>query len=136
MPLFAYKALASNGSVTTGEIDATDRPEALRMLDRKGLQPVNLKETASAVQTRKPAGKAKADEAARAAGKPDVKEDAIPEGPIKLKRAEVVLFTEELSDMLSAGCSLSRPSSRWKTARNSATSRPSPSKSARSCAMA
>ena len=59
MPLFAYKALAANGSVTTGEIDATDRPEALRMLDRKGLQPVNLKETSSAVQTRKPAGKAK-----------------------------------------------------------------------------
>jgi type II secretory pathway component PulF len=106
MPLFAYKALAANGSVTTGEIDATDRPEALRMLDRKGLQPVNLKETAAAVQTRKPAGKAKADEAARASGKSEAKEAAIPEGPIKLKRAEVVLFTEELSDMLSAGLQL------------------------------
>jgi type II secretory pathway component PulF len=106
MPLFAYKALAANGSVTTGEIDATDRPEALRMLDRKGLQPVNLKETASAVQTRKPAGKAKADEAARTSGKSEVKEDVIPDGPIKLKRAEVVLFTEELSDMLSAGLQL------------------------------
>ena len=44
MPVFAYKALASNGSVTTGEIDAADRPEALRLLDKKGLQPVNLKE--------------------------------------------------------------------------------------------
>jgi type II secretory pathway component PulF len=76
------------------------------MLDRKGLQPVNLKETASAVQTRKPAGKAKADEAARTSGKSEVKEDAIPDGPIKLKRAEVVLFTEELSDMLSAGLQL------------------------------
>jgi type II secretory pathway component PulF len=106
MPLFAYKALAANGSVTTGEIDAADRPEALRLLDRKGLQPVNLKETAAAVQTRKPAGKAKADEAARSAGKSEAKEDAIPEGPIKLKRAEVVLFTEELSDMLSAGLQL------------------------------
>ncbi len=47
MPLFAYKALSANGSVTTGEIDASDRPEALRVLDKKGLQPVNLKETAS-----------------------------------------------------------------------------------------
>jgi type II secretory pathway component PulF len=65
MPLFSYKALSSNGTVTTGELDAADRPEALKMLDRKGLQPVNLKETASAVQTRKPAGKAKSDEAAR-----------------------------------------------------------------------
>lgn len=107
MPLFAYKALASNGSVTTGEIDAADRPEALRMLDRKGLQPVNLKETSSAVQVRKPTGKTKAaEEAPRSAGKADTKEEAIPEGPIKLKRSEVVLFTEELSDMLSAGLQL------------------------------
>jgi type II secretory pathway component PulF len=106
MPLFAYKALAANGSVTTGEIDASDRPEALKMLDRKGLQPVNLKETASAVQTRKPAGKSKTDEDKRNHTKADAKEDVIPDGPIKLKRQEVVLFTEELSDMLSAGLQL------------------------------
>lgn len=106
MPLFAYKALAANGSVTTGEIDAADRPEALRVLDRKGLQPVNLRETAAAVSARKSSGsaKAKAEESDRS--KPDAKEAAIPEGPIKLKRAEVVLFTEELSDMLSAGLQL------------------------------
>lgn len=107
MPLFAYKALASNGSVTTGEIDAADRPEALRMLDRKGLQPVNLRETSSAVPAaKKTGGKAKADEAPKPAAKADAKEDVIPEGPIKLKRAEVVLFTEELSDMLGAGLQL------------------------------
>ena len=53
MPLFAYKALASNGSVTTGEIDAADRPEALRLLDKKGLQPVNLRETSGAVSVAK-----------------------------------------------------------------------------------
>ena len=106
MPLFAYKALAANGSVTTGEIDATDRPEALRILDRKGLQPVNLKESASAVPARKSAGKAKTDENSRSSSKADTKEDAIPEGPIKLKRQEVVLFTEELSDMLAAGLQL------------------------------
>ncbi len=113
MPLFAYKALAANGSVTSGEIDATDRPEALRVLDRKGLQPVNLRETAAA-NRRSPAAananakaKGKADEASRQAKpKADAKEDVIPEGPIKLKRQEVVLFTEELSDMLSAGLQL------------------------------
>jgi general secretion pathway protein F len=110
MPVFAYKALASNGSVTTGELDAADRPEALRKLDRKGLQPVNLKETASATPAaRKPAGKgrAKAEEAPRPASKTaDKQDDEIPEGPVKLKRAEVVLFTEELSDMLGAGLQL------------------------------
>ena len=108
MPTFAYKALANNGTVTTGEIEAIDRPEALRVLDRKGLQPVNLKETAGAVSNRKIAAntKAKAEEKDRPAPKTDEKDQPIPEGPIKLKRSEVVLFTEELSDMLSAGLQL------------------------------
>lgn len=104
MPLFAYKALAANGSVTTGEIDAADRPEALRVLDRKGLQPITLKETAAAATGKKTNSKAKADDGPKT--KAEAKEDAIPDGPIKLKRQEVVLFTEELSDMLSAGLQL------------------------------
>ena len=104
MPLFAYKALSASGAVTTGEIDAADRPEALRVLDKKGLQPVNLKETTSAVPARKT--KAKTEVTDRSKGKADSKEAPIPDGPIKLKRQEVVLFTEELSDMLGAGLQL------------------------------
>jgi type II secretory pathway component PulF len=113
MPLFAYKALSANGAVTTGEIDAADRPEALRVLDKKGLQPVNLKETSTPNASKKSAAAAKS--ASGAKGKPDDSaskskaesdEKPIPEGPIKLKRQEVVLFTEELSDMLSAGLQL------------------------------
>jgi len=108
MPIFAYKALATNGSVTTGEIDASDRPEALRVLDKKGLQPVNLKEIAAAVSAKKTNGnaKSKAEPTDHSKGKNEAKEVAIPDGPIKLKRQEVVLFTEELSDMLSAGLQL------------------------------
>ena len=49
MPLFSYKALSTNGTVATGEIEASDRPEALRALDKRGLQPVNLKESSKAV---------------------------------------------------------------------------------------
>jgi type II secretory pathway component PulF len=97
MPLFSYKALSANGAVTTGEIDAADRPEALRLLDRKGLQPVNLREASSGATS-----KSQSKSSARA----DAAEDSIPEGPIKLKRQEVVLFTEELSDMLAAGLQL------------------------------
>ncbi|MFN6017346.1 MAG: type II secretion system F family protein, partial [Verrucomicrobiota bacterium] len=104
MPVFAYKALNSKGSVMSGELDAADRPEALRMLDRKGLQPVNLRETAGIVAAAGKDAKPKSDEAAAASTKPD--EAPIPEGPIKLKRQEVVLFTEELSDMLGAGLQL------------------------------
>ena len=89
MPVFAYKALAANGSVTTGEIDAADRPEALRVLDKRGLQPVNLKESASATAATKkkaPAkSKSKPEETLR---QPVAKADAddIPDGPVKLKR--------------------------------------------------
>jgi type II secretory pathway component PulF len=110
MPIFAYKALATNGSVTTGEIDAADRPEALRLLDKKGLQPVNLRESTSSAPVSK-RGKEKtaaAKDEARASNKAAAaaKDEPIPDGPIKLKRQEVVLFTEELSDMLSAGLQL------------------------------
>ena len=49
MPVFSYKALGPNGAVTSGEIDATDRPEALKVLDRRGLQPVALRESAKAL---------------------------------------------------------------------------------------
>ena len=110
MPVFTYKAI-SDGSVTTGELDASDRREALRMLDRQGLQPVKLTESSASKSKAPPPNKgAKAGNpkpgtpAAVAAAAADPKE--IPEGPIKLKRAEVVLFTEELSDMLAAGLQL------------------------------
>jgi type II secretory pathway component PulF len=107
MPLFAYKALNSKGAVTSGELDAADRTEAIRVLDRKGLQPVSLREsaTAAAASVRKPNGKSKSDDGGNTKAA-NAKEDKIPDGPIKLKRQEVVLFTEELSDMLSAGLQL------------------------------
>jgi type II secretory pathway component PulF len=61
MAVFSYKALNSKGAVSQGEIDAADRTDALRLLDRKGLQPVSIKE-ASAVNsasTKKPKAPAK-----------------------------------------------------------------------------
>ncbi|NNM28795.1 MAG: type II secretion system F family protein [Akkermansiaceae bacterium] len=113
MASFAYKALEGNGSVTTGEIDANDRGEALRILDRKGLQPVKLTQKSGGGAAPAPAAKkgggAKPDArgAAPAEGKGKAAEGKpVPEGPVKLKRNEVVLFTEELSDMIGAGLQL------------------------------
>lgn len=99
MPHFSYKALSTNGTVATGEIEASDRSEALRLLDKRGMQPVTLKESAKAV-TKKDAAKPKRKEIA--GDKTEVSAD----GTIKLKRAEVILFTEELSDMIGAGLQL------------------------------
>lgn len=109
MPAFAYKALSAKGSVAAGEIDAADRAEALRLLDRKGLQPVSISETTAHVVVGKNGTKqkTKAVPNARAtAGKSAADEEKIPEGPIKLKKSEVIMFTEELSDMLGAGLQL------------------------------
>jgi type II secretory pathway component PulF len=101
MPLFSYKALSTNGTVATGEIEAADRPEALRTLDKRGLRPVNVKESAKVVQVKK-----KEVAPVRRKEKTGEKEEASASGELKLKRAEVILFTEELSDMLGAGLQL------------------------------
>ena len=88
--------------MVSGSLDAVDRGEALRQLGRKGLQPVSMSENAASVVSPKKV-KGKSVPAAAGAAK---EEEAIPEGPIKLKRGEIVLFTEELSDMLAAGLQL------------------------------
>ena len=106
MAIFTYKALSTSGSVTTGELDALDRNEALRRLERKGLQPVQLKQSgidsSSSISVK--SGNKTANK--RGVSKAAVHADDFDEGPVKLKRAEVVLFTEELSDMLGAGLQL------------------------------
>ncbi|MDQ8191215.1 type II secretion system F family protein [Roseibacillus persicicus] len=118
MAVFNYKALGAGGAVVTGELTAGDRGEALRQLDKKGLQPVKVAEakvvakpakidkTAArrAPQVKaKPEGLVKASPKVKAKDK-DTKE--VPEGPLKMKSKEVVYFTEELSDMLAAGLQL------------------------------
>ncbi|MEM1084749.1 MAG: type II secretion system F family protein [Verrucomicrobiota bacterium] len=102
MPVFAYKALSATGSVQTGQVDAGDRGEALRLLDRRGLQPVSLKQESgvAAAKKSKPSRKSGPKPVAK------VEEEAGAGGQLKLKRAEVVLFTEELADMLGAGLQL------------------------------
>ncbi|MFK7910781.1 MAG: type II secretion system F family protein [Akkermansiaceae bacterium] len=102
MAVFTYRALAKDGKVSNGEISAADRPEALRLLDKRGLQPVQLsagKELTSESSKKTPGNSDKKTSASK-----DVARDA--DGLIKLKRAEVVLFTEELSEMLGAGLQL------------------------------
>ncbi len=106
MTTFTYRALATGGAVSTGELTAADRGEALRQLDQKGLQPVSLaaKDLPKVAPSRK-AGK-KGAKSAPAERKEEKAAPTLSDGPLKLKRADVVLFTEELSDMLAAGLQL------------------------------
>ena len=133
MAAFVYTALKNDGSIVSGEMNANDRADALRRLDRNSLQPVSLKPKAggapvSTATIEKPAAKptpAAALPAAKAVvAKPALAaakavkasqdkleaaqklDPAIPKGPIKLSRKQIILFTEELSDLLSAGLQL------------------------------
>ncbi|MBK1832587.1 type II secretion system F family protein [Roseibacillus ishigakijimensis] len=117
MAVFNYKALGAGGAVVTGELTAGDRGEALRQLDKKGLQPVKVSEAKVVAKPskvdktsarRKPSVKARPEGLVKASPKAKAKDKntEVPEGPIKMKSKEVVYFTEELSDMLAAGLQL------------------------------
>ncbi len=106
MAHFFYKALKPDGSVKTGELSANDRAEAFRLLDRQGLQPVHLDVGGVSGAIKNGAAKNPAPGKKGAAEKALVKGEKPVTGPIKLKRSEIVLFTEELSDLLSAGLQL------------------------------
>lgn len=111
MAVFRYKALDAKGKINKGELKVDDRAEALRVLSKKGLQPVNLRESSSdSTPAKEKNAKAVSPKISKASGKSeDSSEKTTPRdanGLLKLKRAEVVLFTEELSEMLGAGLQL------------------------------
>ena len=91
MPTFDYSAQGPAGLIT-GELAASDRSEAFALLGKKKIQPIKLEaagETKSAAKTKQA--------------------DTTPEtisGPIKLKLPQVVLFIEELADLVGAGIQL------------------------------
>ena len=95
MPTFAYTALKGDGKRVTGELDAGDRGAAMDLLDRGGLQPMKL-------DLKSESGKAES-EVAKSKAKND---EPLSTGPIKLKKSDIVLFTEELSELLGAGLQL------------------------------
>ena len=108
MPTFLYRALRSDGTTADGELEAGDRSEAFARLDRSGLQPVVLDIKAPAGKP-EIQGKSKNDKPAAEGStkdKPAAGEAKEHPGPVRLKKAQVVLFTEELSELLGAGLQL------------------------------
>jgi type II secretory pathway component PulF len=93
MPLFVYSAQGPSGLIT-GELSASDRSEAFSILGRKKIQPIKLEAAGDAKTPAKAASRAKS------AAEP------VTSGPIKLKLAQVVLFIEELADLVGAGIQL------------------------------
>jgi len=91
MPWFVYEAVAPGGEVKKGEIEGRTKGEALQKLGLLRLQPHVLRpkegELAQAAASRASEGKA-------------------PAGSTKLSRKQILLFTDEVSDLLEAGLRL------------------------------
>ena len=88
MPAFAYTALDAAGQQVSGSLSVPSRAEVYRRLEAQRLTPIKVAEDA---------------EAAKTAGKQAGKDDSPP--PV-LKRAQLILFTEELADLLDGGLQL------------------------------
>ena len=138
MPQFAYKAVQENGVLVEGSLDASNRQEALRQVEVRGLKPIRLAESGA---TSGRSGSAKASAAkgsaakgtrapfrgavqektaangnpsAAGAGKDAKSEDAKPMLGMKLGQSKKITprqlenFTRLLSSLLAAGVPFSR----------------------------
>ncbi|RYD70303.1 MAG: hypothetical protein EOP84_26940, partial [Verrucomicrobiaceae bacterium] len=96
MPVFEYKALQSNGAATQGQLEASGRQDAVRMLEDKGWTPVKVAEAAVG---------------APKAGSKGVQMPAGKAFSFKSNRVPFVAledFTRSLSSLLAASVPLSR----------------------------
>ncbi len=93
MAVFQYEAMSHDGRRLAGEVEAQNRAEAFRKLDRQRLQPFRL-----ATREDAKAGGPKA--------VPKKPEEPAPVRNIRLSRGQIILFTEEMSDLLDAGLQL------------------------------
>jgi len=94
MALFVYQAVSKNGNRVSGELEAQSRAEAFRKLDRDRLQPITLVQKDGLAATGAASMKKESGE-----GAPRTRD-------IRLSRAQIILFTEEMSDLLDAGLQL------------------------------
>jgi type II secretory pathway component PulF len=94
MPLFIYKALQTDGTVTQGNIDADGRQEAFRQIEGRGLTPISLSAGTNG-QAAKNGDSKKVTTAAPWASK-------------KISSRTLENFTRLLSSLLAAGVPLSR----------------------------
>lgn len=100
MPVFHYRALQANGSVTEGQLEAGGRAEALRQMEGRGLRPINLAERANGKPA--PAKAVAGGDSAPAGFKLSFG------GPKKVTARALENFTRLLSSLLTAGVPLSR----------------------------
>jgi len=119
--IFTYEAFTQSGQSRHGEIEASDRPGAISALSKKGLQAYKIassaKKDATSVSKRSSTKHTSEDKKTETSGisaptssqaEPQQSEslDSYSAEPTKLNKSQVILFTEELSEMLRAGMQL------------------------------
>lgn len=92
MPRFSYQAMGSGGKKTSGELEARSRSEVFQKLEAQGLQLISLKE--------------KEQDLSILIKEVDRKSAPLSGTKATLSRAQIIVFTEELSDLLEAGLQL------------------------------
>lgn len=93
MPQFQYQAIDAAGQAATGSLSAPSRNAAFRSLESRGLMPVKVFE-------------GDAPKAGGLLGRLKVSEKQAPTAMPKLSRSQIILFTEEMADLLDAGLPL------------------------------
>jgi type II secretory pathway component PulF len=104
MALFSYHAVSQDGARVSGQVEAQSRAEAFRKLDRERLQPISLLQQDGVEGNGARPGTVNADE-------------PVATRNIRLSGSQIILFTEEMSDLLDAGMQL-EPALRVMEARN------------------
>jgi len=97
MPQFAYKALQNDGGLTEGFLDASNRQEAMRQVEGRGLRPIKLSESAGAAAKKSGANEGAGTGLSLSLG-----------GAKKVTPKMLENFTRLLSSLLAAGVPFSR----------------------------
>jgi len=106
MPHFAYKAMQLDGALVEGSLEASNRQEAMRQVEVRGLKPIRLAEAAGGA-----AGKSGSKSAAGSpagAGEKSLPGGIQIGGPKKITARMLENFTRLLSSLLAAGVPFSR----------------------------
>src|SRR5687768_16788752 len=102
MPQFAYKAMQLDGGLVEGSLDASNRQEAMRQVEVRGLKPIRLAETN--VAKTPAAGKSGAARHPNGAAPETAPSGGIRFGqPRKITPRVLENFTRLLSSLLAAG---------------------------------
>ena len=98
MASFRYKVLQKDGSLSEGSLEAASRGEATRRLNEQGCRILSMTEEKQKVEKKKAVKEGTPDKPAKKATTAPVEN--------RLSSKQLVQFTEELSDLLSAGVQL------------------------------